>query len=118
MPPALRNLAPRIRLLETRTAKPPVKVALPFYLVPEWRALMNRLIEKRGRRCEAKGCGRTNCRIFGDHIVELQDGGALFDESNVQLLCGSHHTAKTAASRAARLAKRHVCDGEERPIDP
>jgi hypothetical protein len=45
----------------------------------------------------------NRCRIFGDHIVERKDGGAYLDEDNVQLLCGSCHTAKTAQARAARM---------------
>jgi 5-methylcytosine-specific restriction endonuclease McrA len=65
----------------------------------EWRALVRSIIAKRGRRCER--CGSSK-RIFGDHIEELRDGGAALDPANVELLCGSCHTAKTAAARAAR----------------
>ncbi len=69
---------------------------------------MRRLIAERGRRCEE--CGRTGCRIFGDHVVELQDGGEVLDERNVKLLCGSCgscHTPKTVTARAARMAERY-----------
>ncbi len=68
---------------------------------------MARLIRERGRVCQGVGCGRTNTRLFGDHVVELQDGGAELDPSNVQLMCGSCHTRKTAAARAARTAQVH-----------
>ncbi len=78
----------------------PDKQALPFYLSSEWRGLMRRLIEERGRRCEK--C-RANGNDLGDHIVELKDGGALLDPANIQLLCGSHHTLKTNAMKRARL---------------
>ncbi|WP_081775955.1 HNH endonuclease signature motif containing protein [Asaia platycodi] len=61
---------------------------------------MSRLLVQRGRRCEA--CGRTDCRIFGDHIHELKDGGAPLDPGNIRLLCGSCHSAKTARVRAIR----------------
>jgi 5-methylcytosine-specific restriction endonuclease McrA len=84
--------------------KPPVKAANPFYLSPEWRALMRRLIAERGRRCQE--CGRTECRIFGDHIVELQDDGVALDSTNVRLLCGSCHTSKTSRVRAERISKQ------------
>jgi 5-methylcytosine-specific restriction endonuclease McrA len=98
----LAGLTSRVAVLDTRTARPPVKKAAPFYLSPEWRALMDRLIAERGRRCEECGC--TGCRIYGDHVVELQDGGAALDETNIKLLCGSCHTRKTAAERARRQA--------------
>jgi 5-methylcytosine-specific restriction enzyme A len=49
-------------------------------------------------------CGRAGCRIYGDHILELKDGGALLDEDNVLLRCGSCHGRKTAAVRGERRA--------------
>lgn len=99
--PRLRNLAPRLAPIDVRTSKPPPKTTDPFYLSPAWRQLMTRLIAERGRRCQT--CGRTNCRIFGDHIVELKDGGAPLEPSNVLLRCGSCHTRKTARERERRM---------------
>lgn len=89
-----------MRQLNTHRVAPAPKVVTPFYRSPEWRALMASIIAERGRRCE--DCGRTGCRIFGDHVIELSDGGAALDRRNVRLRCGSCHTAKTAAARAAR----------------
>ncbi|WP_245445631.1 HNH endonuclease signature motif containing protein [Metarhizobium album] len=65
---------------------------------------MKSVLKVRGRRCEE--CGRTDTRIFGDHIVEVRDGGALLDPANVRCLCGSCHTRKTAAARAKRMVAR------------
>lgn len=107
----LRALPPRIAVLDTTSARLPPKTAAPFYLSAEWRTLMTRLIAERGRRCEAKGCGRQGCRIFGDHIIELKDGGAPLDPANIRLLCGSCHSAKTAAARAQRLAANPLGGG-------
>jgi 5-methylcytosine-specific restriction protein A len=90
-----------LRSMDMRSAQPAAKQAAPFYLAPEWRDLMGAIIAERGRRCEA--CGRTGTRIFGDHIRELQDGGAALDRRNIRLLCGACHTAKTARARAARM---------------
>ncbi len=100
----LRALKPRVASLDQRTARPPPKTANRFYLSPEWRWLIAEIITQRGRRCEE--CGRRNCRIFGDHIVELQDGGSALDAKNIQILCGSCHTTKTNAERAKRTAAR------------
>lgn len=97
----LRSLGARVATVDARRVRPAPKRAAAFYLTAAWRALVERLIEERGRRCER--CGRTGCRIFGDHMVELEDGGEPLEPSNVQLLCGSCHTTKTAASRAARI---------------
>lgn len=37
-----------------------------------------------------------------DHIIELKDGGAPFDEDNVQSLCHRHHNKKTAQVKSIR----------------
>jgi 5-methylcytosine-specific restriction enzyme A len=82
------------------------KTAAPFYLSPEWKALMRHLIKERGRRCEDEyhdpNHPREGIRIFGDHIIEIVDGGALLDRHNVLLRCGKCHGRKTAETRAAR----------------
>jgi 5-methylcytosine-specific restriction endonuclease McrA len=107
--PRLKTLAPRLKALDTRRLTPPPKRAEPFYLSPAWRWLVARLIRERGRRCER--CGRTGnadgswLRLFGDHVVELKDGGAELDPGNVRLLCGSCHSTKTAKARADRMAR-------------
>jgi 5-methylcytosine-specific restriction endonuclease McrA len=100
--PKLRNLGPRMREHQTNRLPAPARATpnAPFYKSPEWRTLMAAIIAERGRRCEA--CGRTGCRIFGDHVIELSDGGSPLDRRNVKLLCGSCHTAKTAQARARR----------------
>jgi hypothetical protein len=103
----LRTLGPRCTVADTRSAKPPAKTTAPFYLSPEWRALIARLIKERGRRCQDRLCKqphRTGIRVFGDHIEEIEDGGALLDPENVLLRCGSCHTRKTVEARARRQA--------------
>jgi hypothetical protein len=85
----------------------PAKKAKAFYLSPEWRALMVVLIKQRGRRCQDPqhdpSKPRDGVRIFGDHVVEIDDGGALLEPSNIMLRCGACHTRKTAAVRARRV---------------
>jgi hypothetical protein len=61
---------------------PRPKTAAPIYGSPEWRSLIAGIIRERGRRCEDPKCktpGRTGMRVFGDHIRELGDDGALLD---------------------------------------
>jgi 5-methylcytosine-specific restriction protein A len=82
------------------------KKADPFYLSPEWKALMRDIIRARGRRCEDPrhdpASPRDGVRLYGDHIIERNDGGAELDPANVLLRCGPCHGRKTAQARAAR----------------
>jgi 5-methylcytosine-specific restriction enzyme A len=70
------------------------------YGTPEHVAWRNAVIARAGRCCER--CGRTNVRLFADHIIELRDGGNPFELANGQAICGSCHTIKTMQERAKR----------------
>ena len=104
----LKQLAPPVRTLDTRTVRSPIKVKDPIYNTPEFMAWRAAVIERAGHRCQAvdqRGMRRTKARpdhrMYADHIIELRDGGAVLDLSNGQ--CLSHHTLKTVAARARRL---------------
>ena len=84
-----------------RLSSPP-KMVVPFYQSPEWRALVLALRRLRGDRCEGCGAAGSGKRLYGDHIVELKDGGAKLDPGNVRLLCGKCHGIKTARAKRAR----------------
>ena len=105
---ALGIIRTRITAIETRRVKAPEKAADSIYHSPEYRSWRASVIARAGARCEhvTNGVRCTKAspvnRMFADHIVELRDGGAPFAPDNGQCLCGSHHTAKTAASRAGR----------------
>src|SRR4051794_39894376 len=95
---AVRTLGNRVAILDTRRVKPPPKIADQFYLSREWRALMDQIINDRGRTCQDPDCPKPHppiSRVFGDHIKELKDGGATLDPANVLLRCGAAHTRKT-----------------------
>lgn len=98
---------PRIATRDTRHVRPPAPKTNSFYLTPEWRGLVAALIARRGRRCQR--CGKTHdesggpVTIYGDHMVELRDGGAPLDPRNVQLMCGACHNRKTVEERAKRM---------------
>lgn len=110
----LTALPSRVREIDIRSAKPGPKRADPFYLSAEWRKLMAEIIAERGpallarqgHLCEDRECQGPHSpgmRIFGDHVRELQDGGAPLDKANVMLRCGRSHSRKTMAARAARM---------------
>lgn len=105
----LKTLKPKIATLDIRSAKPAPKRADAIYLSPEWRKLMAAIIAERGRRCQDPvhdpDAPREGIRVFGDHIVELKDGGAPFDRANVLLRCGACHTRKTMVERARRVTR-------------
>jgi len=103
---ALKAVGQRLKTISTSRLATPPKRADRFYATPAWQQLMGRLIAKRGRRCEE--CGRTDCRIFGDHVIELKDGGAELDEGNIRLLCQSCHGKKTVVERDKRMARPAV----------
>jgi hypothetical protein len=76
-----------------------------FYLSPKWKAFRNLLITQRGWRCEDPRCETPRGpwkQIYGDHIVEIVDGGAKLDPLNVLLRCGVCHGRKTRDAKRKR----------------
>lgn len=100
----LKMLGPLLSTIDTRTVRPMPKVAEPFYSSPEWVALRDRVRAEAKWRCQRPGCDKRGHIV--DHIVEIRDGGAKLDRSNVMLLCSPHHGEKTAAARAKRMGVR------------
>ena len=108
-PPRLSMLSNRIGTVANRLAPGP-KVAAPVYSSPAWRTLIAAIIRQRGRCCEDPACQSPNHgagqKIYGDHVVELSDGGELLDPSNVLLRCAPCHGRKTTAERNKRMSTR------------
>lgn len=100
--PKLHNFNTRLKLFETKKVKAPEKVAESFYSTPEWKEARNAAFKRDRFTCTVPGCGRREKRMFVDHIVERKDGGADYDLSNLQVLCGAHHTEKTLEERRKR----------------
>lgn len=105
----MRGLSSRPAVLRSRLI-PPAKRSAPIYSSPEWRALLAVIIRQRGRRCEDPKCdvpgGRTDGVIYGDHIREIRDNGALLDPQNIMLRCARCHGRKTAEEKRSRTITR------------
>lgn len=101
----LRNFETRLKPFDTRKVKPPAKQAESFYVATQWKQLMAQIIKERGRRCEDPSCKTPHGpwgRVYGDHIVEIKDGGAPLDKANIMLRCSPCHGVKTVGERFKR----------------
>ena len=81
------------------------KRAESFYLSKEWKSFRNLLIRERGWCCEDPKCETPNGpwkQIYGDHIVEIVDGGGKLDRRNILLRCGVCHGRKTRDEKLKR----------------
>ena len=107
--PRIVTIQPRIAIVDTRAAKLPAKEVSPIYVTTEYRHWRDAVIRRAGGACQWPGCGRSEGRMFADHIKELRDGGDPFDPANGQCLCGAHHTHKTAVERARRMVATVMC---------
>ena len=104
----LKSLPPHVAKLDTSIAPLPPKESDPFYLSREWRALVAKIKRERGDVCEdphCKGPHTPGQRIYADHIVEIQDGGAKLDATGILLRCARSHSLKTARERTKRTAR-------------
>ncbi|TXN40441.1 HNH endonuclease [Methylobacterium sp. WL30] len=105
----LGKLKPLVPTAEFRTCPPPTDIRTgrairqqdPFYGSTAWQDLRKAVVAERGRQCE--DCGAQPGRVYVDHVVELKDGGAPLDRSNLRVLCPSCHTTKTGRVRGERL---------------
>jgi hypothetical protein len=117
----VRAIDPGARLRIAGDAGPKVKVTAAFYGTAAWKTLVRQIIKERGRRCQDPNCQTpergARGKIYGDHVVELRDGGAPLDPRNVLLRCPPCHGRKSAAERVARAAReaREARLGRGRP---
>lgn len=109
--PKIRMLGPRIPTLDTRKVRPEPSRGDPSpYRSERWVKFRKEIIAERGRRCEDPEHDPTksaSVRLYLDHIIELKDGGPMYERSNLMLRCPSCHTAKTLRERGKRAAKRY-----------
>ena len=100
--PKLRTLSPLVRSTNTATTPHPPKVKATVYTTPQYRVWRATVVGRAQGRCEYHDHHGHRCtraqpeyRMYADHIVELRDGGAVYDSSNGQCLCYMHHTIKS-----------------------
>lgn len=66
-----------------------------LYSTERWRAFRKLVLAHRPR-CEITGCPRPATNL--DHIVPIASGGETWAERNLQALCQTCHSRKTAAT--------------------
>jgi len=81
------------------------KLVDSIYMTAEYALWAKKVKARAGYRCEL--CGRSEERMFADHIKEIKDDGSFLDIRNGQCLCGSCHTKKTHDHKRLRMNK-HV----------
>jgi len=105
----LRNVRPRLQVLDLRTARPAPKTADRELLTGDHKAWRREVLDRADRRCEwvERGvrCERAapTHRMFADHIIERKDGGAV--DGAGMCMCAIHHGLKTFRERARRMAR-------------
>lgn len=81
-----------------------------------WWHRLRRLVLDTGplcRMCAARGVTTPATEV--DHITPISEGGPARDMDNLESLCSSCHSAKTAAERGNRLMRG--CDTDGNPLD-
>lgn len=86
---------------EHQAARAP-KETDPFYLSPQWRRFRSWYLSRHPLCKMCQAIGFMTPAVIVDHVVELKDGGAPFDENNAQSLCWACHNRKTAKEKQKR----------------
>ncbi|MBO3702953.1 MAG: HNH endonuclease [Candidatus Accumulibacter sp.] len=75
---------------------------LGCYQSAKWRAVRAALLRAHPvcQLCAARGL-LVPAKVV-DHVLPIKDGGARYDESNLERICTSCHNAKTARETAGR----------------
>ena len=69
------------------------------------------MLDRDGWRCQK--CGKAG-RMEVDHIKPLDDGGEMYDASNLQTLCYDCHFEKSQEERRGRKADPEVAKWKRR----
>lgn len=81
-------------------------VTKAIYRDRRWQVVRRLVLVRDGFRCRVAFPHRcAGLATAVDHVVELEDGGAPFDPSNLQAACRAGNTAKRNAAVAARARR-------------
>ena len=88
---------------QTHRPPAPPKETDPFYLSVRWRRFRAWYLSNHPlcQQCEHEGRGAVLAKMV-DHIVEINDNGALTTEENAMSMCFHCHNVKTASERNRR----------------
>ncbi len=79
----------------------------PLYASTKWRKYRQAILMRRGGQCES--CGTIplfDRELHIDHIRPIAEGGEVYNEANLQILCIQCHGKKTAGERGwGRISK-------------
>jgi 5-methylcytosine-specific restriction enzyme A len=108
--PKLRSLPSLVTVRDTSTTPLAPKAKDHVYTTPQFRQWRAMVVARAGGRCEYHDHHGHRCskawpehRMYADHVVEIKDGGLLFDINNGQCLCAHHHEVKTIEARRRRF---------------
>ena len=73
-----------------------------FYQSVRWRVVRAAFLREHPLCAACAARGRVVAAVVVDHVVPVKDGGARFDQGNLQALCISDHNAKSARETARR----------------
>lgn len=86
--------------LKHRSTKRRIVANNPLYASKKWRKYRQALLMRRGSSCEV--CGNVplfDRELHVDHIRPIAEGGEVYNEANLQILCIQCHGKKTAGER-------------------
>ena len=69
-----------------------------------WHKARMEAMARARHRC--KECGERGVRLDVDHIIARADGGKLYDQDNLQVLCVKCHSRKTYKEKRPERAER------------
>ena len=72
----------------------------------QWRTLRLRILARDGYRCQIQAKGCTTVADQVDHIVELVNGGAKYDPSNLRASCAHCNMSRGGSMGNARRTRR------------
>lgn len=77
-----------------------------IYHLARWKRLRARkaALNPICEHCESNGIAKPLQEV--DHVIEIEDGGAVWDIGNLQSLCRRHHKIKTDLCKIERNRKR------------